>query len=78
MFDLLLGETVSIKCGKSSITGILSDYYGIFQLVKVNDILLPVELVEYVEVLPGKADSPENDREDSRIGMRWNLKESAH
>ncbi|MFD0697330.1 hypothetical protein ACFQZT_24965 [Paenibacillus sp. GCM10027628] len=59
MFNMLIGckKMVSIRCGKDDIRGVISSYYQAFRLLKINNILIPIELIEQIEVLDGNADS---------------------
>ncbi|MFC5449592.1 hypothetical protein [Paenibacillus aestuarii] len=60
MFNMLIccKQTVSIRCGKDDIKGVISNYYPAFQLIKVNNVLIPIELIEHIEVLDGTGTSP--------------------
>jgi hypothetical protein len=56
MFNMLIccKKTVSIRCGNDDIKGIISNYYQAFRLLKINNILIPLELIEHIEVLDGE------------------------
>ncbi|TXK85508.1 hypothetical protein [Paenibacillus sp. N3.4] len=53
MFQALITSknTVCIRCGNDDIQGIISTYYAPFQLLKINNILIPIEMIEHIEVL---------------------------
>jgi hypothetical protein len=53
MFDMLIycKNKVRIHCGGDDIVGFISCYYAPFRLVKINNVLLPIELIKQIEVL---------------------------
>lgn len=53
MFEMLISckKEVSIRCGKDEIKGIITNYYPSFRLLKMNNIMIPLELIEQIEVL---------------------------
>ncbi|MBD0380020.1 hypothetical protein [Paenibacillus sedimenti] len=59
MFNMLIGckKMVSIRYGKDDIRGVISSYYQAFRLLKINNILIPIELIEHIEVLEGNAEA---------------------
>jgi|GEM_PF-2177491 len=59
MFNMLIccKQTVSIRCGKDDIKGVISNYYPAFRLIKINNVLIPIELIEHIEVLDGASPS---------------------
>ncbi|MBP1962466.1 hypothetical protein [Paenibacillus aceris] len=53
MFEKLISckSEVSIRCGQDEIKGIITNYYSAFRLLKIRNILIPIELIEQIEVL---------------------------
>lgn len=53
MFEMLISckKEVSIRCGKDEIRGVITSYYPTFRLLKLNNVLIPIELIEQIEVL---------------------------
>ncbi|NOU99870.1 hypothetical protein [Paenibacillus planticolens] len=53
MFEKLISckNEVSIRCGKDEIKGVITNYYSAFRLVKIRNVLIPIELIEQIEVL---------------------------
>lgn len=53
MFEKLISckNEVSIRCGKDEIRGVITNYYSAFRLVKISNVLIPIELIEQIEVL---------------------------
>jgi hypothetical protein len=53
MFEMLISskKEVSIRCGKDEIKGVITSYYQTFRLLKISNILIPIELIEQIEVL---------------------------
>jgi hypothetical protein len=66
MFEMLIGckKTVALRCGKNEIVGVISNYYEPFRLLKINNMLLPLELIEQIEVLDDELP------DDSRAAVR--------
>lgn len=60
MFEMLISckTKVSIRCGKDEIKGIITNYYPTFRLLKMNNIMIPLELIEQIEVLEPVENSP--------------------
>lgn len=59
MFEMLISykKEVSIRCGKDEIRGVITNYYPTFRLLKLNNVLIPIELIEQIEVLEPVLDS---------------------
>jgi len=53
MFEMLICQKnkVKVACGADIMVGIISSYYEQFQLIKVNNVLLPIEHIHWIEVL---------------------------
>ncbi|MEC0228912.1 hypothetical protein [Paenibacillus alba] len=53
MFEMLISHKteVSIRIGKDDIQGVITQYYHQFQLLKISNVLIPIELIEQIEVL---------------------------
>ncbi|NQX71724.1 hypothetical protein HQN90_37180 [Paenibacillus alba] len=53
MFEMLISHKteVSIRIGKDDIQGVITQYYHQFQLLKISNVLIPIELIEHIEVL---------------------------
>ncbi|OPH51990.1 hypothetical protein BC351_33975 [Paenibacillus ferrarius] len=53
MFEMLINHKteVSIRIGKDNIQGVITHYYQQFQLLKISNVLIPIELIEQIEVL---------------------------
>ncbi|MFC0213948.1 hypothetical protein ACFFK0_16065 [Paenibacillus chartarius] len=64
MFDMLIGckKTVSVRCGSNDIVGVISHFYEPFRLLKINNVLLPLELVEHIIVLDEPDAAPYSSR----------------
>ncbi|UKS24704.1 hypothetical protein LOZ80_24230 [Paenibacillus sp. HWE-109] len=61
MFEMLISQRsmVSIRCGKDDIKGIITHYHEQFQLLKISNVLIPIELIEQIEVLePASSSTP--------------------
>lgn len=69
MFDMLIGckKTVTLRCGKNEIVGVITNYYEPFRLLKINNMLLPLELIEQIEVMD---DEPSQYARGARRGPR--------
>jgi hypothetical protein len=59
MFEKLISSKneVSIRCGNDEIRGVITNYYSAFQLLKISNIMIPLELIEQIEVLEPKSSS---------------------
>ncbi|KRF21576.1 hypothetical protein ASG93_09470 [Paenibacillus sp. Soil787] len=59
MFEMLISckKEVSIRCDKDEIRGVITNYYPAFRLLKLNNVLIPIELIEQIEVLEPVLDS---------------------
>ena len=59
MFEMLISckKEVSIRCGKDEIRGVITNYYPTFRLLKLNNVLIPIVLIEQIEVLEPVLDS---------------------
>lgn len=59
MFEMLISckKEVSIRCGKDEIRGVITNYHPTFRLLKLNNVLIPIELIEQIEVLEPALDS---------------------
>ncbi|WP_310501169.1 hypothetical protein [Paenibacillus qinlingensis] len=42
---------VIIRCGTDEVHGIISQYYPEFQLLKINNIMVPITLIDQIELL---------------------------
>jgi hypothetical protein len=53
MFESLIirKKEVIIRCGTDQIQGVISQYYPEFQLLKINNIMIPMGLIEQIEIL---------------------------
>lgn len=53
MFEILVCQKnkVKVACGADILEGVISSYYEQFQLIKVNNVLLPIEHIHWIEVL---------------------------
>ncbi|MVO98917.1 hypothetical protein [Paenibacillus lutrae] len=53
MFDILIYQKkkVKVSCGKDTITGTITNHYEQFGLIKVNNVLLPLEHVRMIEII---------------------------
>ncbi|MCD1259340.1 hypothetical protein B5M42_010880 [Paenibacillus athensensis] len=58
MFEWLIicKEKVRITCGNHSMVGTISSYYKAFQLIKINNVLIPIEHIREIEVLSESQD----------------------
>ncbi|OCT10580.1 hypothetical protein A8709_22295 [Paenibacillus pectinilyticus] len=58
MFEVLITrkKEVRIRCGKDELQGVISQYYPEFQLIKINNIMIPIGLIEQIEIM--KPDEP--------------------
>ncbi|SDN28826.1 hypothetical protein SAMN04487897_102394 [Paenibacillus sp. yr247] len=72
MFEMLISskKEVSIRCGKDEIKGIIANYYHSFQLLKMNNILIPIELIEQIEVLEPESTSALSHIHHENKGLR--------
>jgi hypothetical protein len=70
MFDTLISckKKVAIRCGPNDITGVITNYYEPFRLLKINNILLPIEHIECITVLDGTP-PPYSSRRTRRNSM---------
>jgi hypothetical protein len=64
MFDMLISckKKVAIRCGPNDITGVITNFYEPFRLLKINNILLPIEHIESITVLDGNTPPPYSSR----------------
>ena len=53
MFDMLIMRKteVIIRCGRDEVKGVISQYYPEFQLLKINNIMIPIGLIEQIEIM---------------------------
>jgi hypothetical protein len=74
MFEMLISckKEVSIRCGKDEIRGVITNYYPTFRLLKLNNVLIPIVLIEQIEVLEPVLDSlaqSQNHRENRSLRL---------
>lgn len=49
---LIMRKTeVIIRCGTDEVQGVISQYYPEFQLLKINNIMIPITLIDQIEIL---------------------------
>ena len=73
MFHKLIVEKrrVQLFCGQDTIVGTITKYYDLFQLIKIDNILIPVELIHHIEVLDeASADAVRNTRYENEGSRR--------
>lgn len=53
MFEVLIirKKEVIIRCGTDEVRGVISQYYPEFQLLKINNIMIPIGLIDQMEIL---------------------------
>jgi hypothetical protein len=53
MYEMLIMRKteVIIRCGTDEVQGVISQYYPEFQLLKINNIMIPITLIEQIEIL---------------------------
>lgn len=53
MFEVLIirKKEVIIRCGTDEVRGVISQYYPEFQLLKINNIMIPIGLIDQMEVV---------------------------
>ncbi|SEF88198.1 hypothetical protein [Paenibacillus sp. UNC499MF] len=58
MFDILIyqKQKVKVSCGNDTITGVISNHYEQFGLIKMNNVLLPIEHILMIEVVEEESD----------------------
>ncbi|OAS16997.1 hypothetical protein A8708_01870 [Paenibacillus oryzisoli] len=49
---LIMRKTeVIIRCGTDEVRGAISQYYPEFQLLKINNIMIPITLIDQIEII---------------------------
>ncbi|NEW08136.1 hypothetical protein GK047_19230 [Paenibacillus sp. SYP-B3998] len=67
MFEWLIicKEQVKITCGAHTLVGTISNYYKAFQLIKIQNVLIPIECIREIEVLESSASSTLHEPEST-------------
>ncbi|KRE75747.1 hypothetical protein [Paenibacillus sp. Soil750] len=53
MYEMLIMRKteVIIRCGTDEVRGVIAQYYPEFQLLKINNIMIPITLIEQIEII---------------------------
>ncbi|WNR43635.1 hypothetical protein [Paenibacillus roseipurpureus] len=58
---------VIIRCGKDEVRGVIAQYYPEFQLLKINNIMIPIGLIEQIEIMNPDDTSSHSPLRESRV-----------
>ncbi|MDT2275306.1 hypothetical protein P7H17_06840 [Paenibacillus larvae] len=75
MFEMLICQKnkVKVACGADIMVGIISSYYEQFQLIKVNNVLLPIEHIHWIEVLDEDLECTPMNNPLSKPAPGWSI-----